>query len=453
MIFGRIYTFYPPKWIFLCSIGIFEVGSAVCGAAPSSTSFIVGRAIAGLGSCGIFSGAIVIIVDNVEMQKRPMYIGFMGAMFGISSVVAPLLGGAFTDKVSWRWCFYINLPIGAVAVLIIIFLLKTTPPPNPNQASGIRERISQLDPLGTVCFLPGIICLLLALQWGGSTYAWNNGRIIALFVVFGVLLIAFVAVQIWKGDTATVPPRLIKQRSVAAGLFYSMCVGASMMSVIYYLPVWFQAIKNATAVKSGIMNIPLVLSLVIGSIIAGTCISRIGYYTPFMLLSTTLMSIGAGLLTTFQTTTGHEKWIGYQVLYGFGLGLGMQQASVAAQTVLSRKDVPTGASLMQFGSAFGGSVFVSVAQNIFTNRLIKDLVKALPQSGMDIVGTVVNTGATELNGTIDHRFLPTVLKAYNDAISVAFTVALCISCISIIGDWPWSGGALKGASDSSNIYR
>lgn len=418
----------------LSAIALFEIGSAVCGAAPNSTSFIIGRAIAGLGSCGIFSGAIVVTASSVPLQKRPMLTGFMGAIFGVASVVAPLMGGAFTDRVSWRWCFYINLPIGAVAVLIIVLILKASPPPNPSAASTTRERLAQLDPLGTLCFLPGIACLLLALQWGGSKYAWDNARIIVLFVLFGVLMILFVAIQIWKQDTATVPPRIIKQRSVAFGFCFTICVAGSMMLFVYYLPIWFQAIKGVSAVKSGIMNIPVVLSLVLGSIIAGVSVSRMGYYVPFMYASTVIMSIGAGLLTTFTTTTDHQKWIGYQVVYGFGLGLGMQQASVAAQTVLEKKDIPTGAALMMLAQSLGGSIFLSIGETVFTNGLIAHLQEALHgQNGDDFAHLVANTGATDLRNAIDPKFLPLVLKAYNAAVTKTFTVALCLCCISLLG--------------------
>ncbi|KKA24338.1 Efflux pump antibiotic resistance protein [Rasamsonia emersonii CBS 393.64] len=434
LLYGRFYTFYSPKWVLLSAIALFEIGSAVCGAAPNSTSFIIGRAIAGLGSCGIFSGAIVVTASSVPLQKRPMLTGFMGAIFGVASVVAPLMGGAFTDRVSWRWCFYINLPIGAVAVLIIVLILKASPPPNPSAASTTRERLAQLDPLGTLCFLPGIACLLLALQWGGSKYAWDNARIIVLFVLFGVLMILFVAIQIWKQDTATVPPRIIKQRSVAFGFCFTICVAGSMMLFVYYLPIWFQAIKGVSAVKSGIMNIPVVLSLVLGSIIAGVSVSRMGYYVPFMYASTVIMSIGAGLLTTFTTTTDHQKWIGYQVVYGFGLGLGMQQASVAAQTVLEKKDIPTGAALMMLAQSLGGSIFLSIGETVFTNGLIAHLQEALHgQNGDDFAHLVANTGATDLRNAIDPKFLPLVLKAYNAAVTKTFTVALCLCCISLLG--------------------
>jgi MFS family permease len=431
--------------VFLSAIALFEIGSAVCGAAPNSTSFIVGRAIAGLGSCGIFSGAIVLIANSVPLQRRPMLTGFLGAVFGISSVVAPLMGGAFTDRVSWRWCFYINLPIGAVAVVIIVIILKASPPPNPSSASTIGERFAQLDPLGTLCFLPGVVCLLLALQWGGSKYAWDNGRIIVLFVLFGVLIIAFVAIQIWKQDTATVPPRIIMQRSVAAGAFYAVCVGGAMMMFVYYLPVWFQAIKGVSAVKSGIMNLPIVLSLVVATIIAGTCVTRMGYYTPFLYASTVITSIGAGLLTTFTTTTDHQKWIGYQVLYGFGLGLGMQQPSVAAQTVLAKKDIPTGASLMMLSQSLGGAIFLSVGETVFTNSLITHLQQAVPsQNGSDFAQLVVNAGATNLRNIIDPKFLPLALKAYNAAITKTFTVGLCLCCISLLGAVAVEWKSVKG---------
>ncbi|OJJ44353.1 hypothetical protein ASPZODRAFT_101369 [Penicilliopsis zonata CBS 506.65] len=432
LLFGRVYTFYPPKWVFLAAIAIFEVGSAVCGAAPSSTIFIVGRAVAGLGAAGIFSGAVVIIVDSVPLHKRPMYTGFLGAMFGISSVVAPLLGGAFTDRVSWRWCFYVNLPIGAVAVAVIMLILRTTQPPNPSPAKTLRERIWLLDPLGNLCFFPGIVCLLLALEWGGSKYAWNNGRIISLFVLFGVLTLAFIALQIQRQEQATVPPRIVMQRSIPPAMLYSLCVGASMMLMVYYLPIWFQAIKGVSAMKSGLMNLPLVLSLVLGSILAGILVSKLGYYTPFLLLGTILSAVGIGLITTFTPTTNLPKWLGYQVLYGLGLGVGMQQPNVAAQTVLPRQDVPTGIALLMFMQSLGGSLFLSVGENVFTNRLIGDL-SSLSLQGVDVVQVVLGSGATDLRDKVAAQDLPPVLAAYNDSIRSVFIVALAVVCASIVG--------------------
>lgn len=372
----------------------------------------------------------MIIVHCVPLHRRPMYTGFMGAVFGISSVIAPLMGGAFTDRVTWRWCFYINLPIGAVVIFIIILILEPMPPPNPSTEKSLAGRLRKLDPLGTLFFLPSIVCLLLALQWGGAKYAWSNGRIIALFVLFGVLLITFIGIQLWRQEEATVPPRLIKQRTVACGMWYTTCLGGSMMVFVYYIPIWFQAIKGVSAVQSGIMVLPLVLGLVIASTSAGILVSKLGYYNPFLYASVIVMSIGAGLFTTFTTTTDHPKWIGYQVIFGFGLGLGMQQASVAAQTVLPKKDVATGISLMMLGQTLGGSIFISVGQTVFANKLITELQQVL--SG-NLAALVTNIGATDLRNVVQPQDLPAVLTAYNAALDKTYVLGVCLACLAAIG--------------------
>ena len=427
LIMGRIYTFYNPKWVFLYAIGVFEVGSAICGAAPNSTAFIVGRAVAGTGSSGIFSGAIVIIMNLVPLHKRPILMGLVGAVFGVSSVIGPLLGGVFTTKVSWRWCFYINLPVGGVAIIILILLLHI--PKAKKAGTPWRQQVLQLDPLGTAIFIAGIVCLLLALQWGGSTYPWGNGRIIALLVLFVVCILVFIGIQIWKGETATVPPRIVTQRSIAAGMWSQFCVGAAMMTLVYYIPIWFQAIKDVNAIKSGIDTLPLLLSLVVSSISAGFLVTKIGYYTPFMIGNSVIMSIAAGLITTWTPDTMHQKWIGYQVLFGFGLGMGMQQASLAAQAVLPRKDAPIGIALVMFCQQLGGAVFVSVGESVFTNQLVKGLRNVAGISA----AAVVNTGATDLRHVVDPSNLHGVLVAYNGALTKTFTVVLAMSCFSIIG--------------------
>ena len=462
LIMGRVYTFYSPKWVFCNSIILFEIGSAICGAAPNSTVFIVGRAVAGTGSSGIFSGAIVIIMYLVPLHKRPVLQGFMGAIFGIASVIGPLMGGAFTTKVSWRWCFYINLPVGGLAIAVLVLILHL--PAAKKAGTPWRQQVDQLDPIGTVSFVSGIVCLLLALQWGGSTYAWGNGRIIALLVLFVLCISVFIGVQIWKKETATVPPRIVMQRSIAAAMWSQFCVGSAMMTLIYYVPIWFQAIKDVNAIKSGIDILPLVLALIVTGIVSGFLVSKIGYYTPFMIASSVIMSIGAALITTWSPDTTHPKWIGYQVVFGFGLGMGMQQASLAAQAVLARKDAPIGIALVMFCQQFGGAVFVSVGQSVFTNQLVKGLRQVAGISP----ALVANTGATSIRDVVNTSNLHGVLVAYNGALRKAFTVALAMSCFSIIGalciEWKnikppkkqagevekGDGGSEKGEADVEN---
>lgn len=371
------------------------------------------------------SGAIVIMTHTVPLSKRPIFMGCFGAMFGIASVIGPLLGGAFTTRISWRWCFYINLPIGAVSILVVLLVLQLPAPTNANLS--YRDRLWRLDPIGTLFFLPAIVCLLLALQWGGSVYPWNSGRIITLLVIMVFFLAIFIIVQTWREEMATIPPRIISQRSIAAGFWYALFSGASQMSVIYFLPIYFQAIKGSTPIESGIQILPMIFATVVASITAGIATQKLGYYVPFMLAASILLPIGAGLLTTLTIDSTTAQWIGYQIFFGFGLGLGMQQAGLAAQTVLARKDVAAGASLIFLAQALGGAVFVSVGESVFINHLASGLAK----SGFDST-TVVSTGATDLRSVFGDN-ISNLLPIYDTALSNAFFVAVGTSCCLVFG--------------------
>lgn len=294
-------------------------------------------------------------------------------------------------------------------------------------AEPLSRQIIRLDPLGTVLFLPGVVSLLLALQWGGSTYPWSDGRIIALFVVAGVLVISFAGVQVWRQETATIPPRILSQRSIAFGSVFAMFIGGGLISMLYYLAIWFQAVKGTTAVQSGIDTIPMVLGLVAGAIISGSIITATGYYVPWMFVSTVLMSTGAGLITTFKLDTGSPAWIGYQVLFGLGLGVGMQQPSLAAQTVLAGKDVSIGIALMFFFQSLGGAIFFSIGESAFANHL----ASALPGiPGVD-VPAVLAAGATDLKRVVPPDALHDVLVVYNNAIQKPFITATAVAAAMI----------------------
>ncbi|KAJ6014159.1 hypothetical protein N7540_008750 [Penicillium herquei] len=425
LLWGRIYTFYPTKIVFLVAVLVFEIGSAVCGAAPNSKAFIVGRAIAGIGSAGIFNGSTVIITQILPLHKRPLFVGLMGSTFGIASIAGPLLGGAFTDQVTWRWCFYINLPIGGLAFIIAALFLRA---PNLDTTLSLKRQLIRLDPLGTVLFLPGVVCLLLALQWGGSTFAWSSARIIVLFILSGILLISFACVQLWRKEDATIPPRIIKQRSVASGAVYTSCLAGAMISMLYALPLWFQGVKGTTAVQSGIDNIPMVLSLVVASILSGAMITRTGYYVPFMFVSAIFMAIGSGMITTFNLDTGNSAWIGYQVLFGLGLGMGMQQPTMGAQTVLDKADISTGVALMFLFQSLGGAVWVAVSQNLYTGYLTNKLQNI---SGIN-TDTILNAGATGLADIVPTEKRHPVLVVFNRALQRAFIVPVALSCAMIL---------------------
>jgi MFS family permease len=286
--FGKLYNLFPTKWVFLSSLGVFELGSLVCAVTPTSIGLIMGRVIAGAGSGGIFAGAILTIAATTPLEQRSIYNGMLGAIYALASIVGPLMGGAFTALVTWRLCFYINLPIGLITAICVLIFLDKKVGHKPEFELKLREKLVQFDLLGLAAFIPFIVCLLLALQWGGSTFAWSDGRIIALLVLAGLLLIAFTVIQIRQGDKATVPPSVVSNRTVWSCSLYMFMLFGSYIAIIYYLPIWLQAILALSPVQSGIDLLPLILPTVVFAIIAGGLVAWTGYYTWTCILSSLL---------------------------------------------------------------------------------------------------------------------------------------------------------------------
>lgn len=314
----------------------------------------------------------------------------------------------------------------------------------------LKLKLLKLDPIGTFFLSTSIICLLLALQWGGSTYAWSNDRITTLLTLFVALFIGFVLVQVFMQDTATIPASVIKNRSVLSALWYVTWLASTMMVLVYYIPEYFQLNKGVDAVHSGIMNLPMVISLVVGSLSSGFIVTKIGYYTPMAIVSACLMPIGAGLISTWNHNTSAAEWICFQIIFGLGLGLGLQQAGLAAQTVLPKHEVPLGVSLMFLGQMLGGSVFVSAAQNVFASQLVKG-VASIPAFSKD-PASIVTLGATQLRSLAGPQYLNVLYSAYNSALRSVFLLATALSCLCILGaatlEWKSVKGKGKKPSES-----
>jgi len=214
------------------------------------------------------------------------------------------------------------------------------------------------------------------------------------------------------------------------GSLFIFCFGASFFLFIYFIPIWFQAVKGTTATESGIRTLPFLLANTIMVVVSGALVTKIGYYTPFIWAAVVFMSVGAGLLTTLDVNSGTGKWIGYQIIYGIGGGLGFQQSVMAAQTVLGLNDISIGTAIMLFVQLFGGAIFVSAGNNIFNTRLVSNLLKQVPDLDPQIV---ISAGATGLRKVVSAQDYPAVLLAYNDALIKAFQIGLILSCLSAIG--------------------
>lgn len=309
------------------------------GVAPNSIALIVGRAITGVGGAGISSGAFTIIALSAPPSQRPAYIGILGASYGVAAAIGPLVGGAFTSHVTWRWCFYINLPIGGVAGGVILFFYRT-PPPLPFLDAPLKEKILQMDLPGTLVLISALVCYVLALQWGGITLPWSDSKVVGTLIGFGALLVVYGLLQWSQRERAAMIGRLFRRNVIIMMVYIDLLAGTFFL-LVYYLPIYFQVVSGASAAQSGINNLPLILAQSVATVISGVTLSKIPYPQPFLLAGAALTAIGSGLLYTLEVNTGSGKWIGYQLLAGIGIGWCFQVPVVTAQASVGPEDLPS----------------------------------------------------------------------------------------------------------------
>jgi MFS family permease len=429
-LFGKLYNNFPVKPVLLTAIATFLVGSVLSSTAKSSLMFTVGRAVTGLGAAGIFAGGFTTAVYIVPLRWRPVFNGTLSGIESVAVISAPLLGGVLVQTLSWRWCFYINLPIGGLAFLVTLFFFPNLKGHGANSTASWRTKLDKLDLFSTAIFVPALTCLFIALSWAGLKYPWSDARVIALFALFGVLFSVFGVMQYRKGDDAVLPLRIIKQRSIMAGLVFSLCTNGAMNVLEFYLPTYYQAVREYPPAKSGYMMAPILAGFMIAVILHGAGTSILGYYKGFMLFASIAMPLAAGLMTTWQASTSFAQLIIYSALAGFAGGIGFQAPQSAVQTVLPVSDVSMGLSVILFAQNFGPALFVAVAQTIFTNQLSTNL------KGLGIVlspGEIEKLGLTDIKKAISPSLWEGALDSIDKSLVQTWYLVIGLTCVSMIG--------------------
>ncbi|KAJ7221873.1 ABC transporter [Mycena rebaudengoi] len=419
LLFGKILSIAPGKSVFLVAIAIFVFGSLLCALATSVDFLIVGRVIAGVGAAGIWVAVLTIIGNITKLESRPLLLGSFGAVFAISSIVGPLLGGVFAQKLTWRWCFWINLPLGAVTILAVLFTLPNYKSSRKSSWRGWLE----LDWTGSILSVATVVLFLLPLQMGGNERPWRDPVVISLFCVSGALLGLFFFCEYRQRDNAILPLALLLRPTQAGACLTSFFLYICFVLGTYYLPFFYQA-KGHSPTKSGIDILPYMLSGVLSAAGAGAIVNFTHRFWPFLFFPPLLAAVAAGLMTTVRSSTPPAVVIGFQILFGCGVGAAMQSPILAVQAdfVDEPERIPQATSLVSFSQLLGLAVGVAAGGAVFGNELEKQLTVQAPFLSGDL--RTILKGSVKLISALPPDEQTAVVRAYTQSLSAVYYIAI-----------------------------
>ena len=437
-LYGKLGDQYGRKVVLQGALALFILGSALCGLSQNLDELIAFRAIQGLGGGGLMVSAQAAIGDVVPPRERGRYTGLFGGVFALASVAGPLLGGFLTSSLSWRWIFYVNLPLGVLA----FFVLAATLP-----AAAERARHA-IDYLGTALLAAGLSAIVLVASLGGTSVAWGSPLILALAIAGVILLASFIAVE-RRAREAVLPPRLLRNQVFLVTSAVGFVVGFALFGAVTYLPLFLQVVKGASPTGSGLQLLPLMGGLLLTSIGSGQVITRTGRYKVFPIVGTAVMVVGLYLLSTLDSSSSVGMVFAFMFVLGLGLGMVMQVLVLAVQNAVEYSDLGVATSGATLFRSIGGSLGTATLGAIFSNRLSEQLKALLPAgaAGAGNGGEVNPKQIAGLPPTLHNDYL----HAFTSSLSGVFLVASAVALVAFLLSWFIRELALRDTITSGDV--
>lgn len=426
-LWGKISDLYGRKRLYQLAIVIFVVGSMLIGLSQNLTMLVAFRAVQGLGAGGLMALSQAIIGDIVSPRERGRYQGYMGSVFAFSSVVGPLLGGFFVDHLSWRWCFYINLPVGIVALLVTSAVLHV----------DFRRTQHRIDYAGAALLVAGASPLLLMLEWGGREYEWGSPTTIGLGV-FGVAMLALFVVQERRASEPILPLRLFRMRVFTVSTLGSFVVGLAMFGAVIFLPQYLQIVRGKSPTTSGLYMLPMMAGMMTTMIGTGRLIARTGRYRRFPIMGFTVLPVGLWLLSMLDVDSTFLQMAVSMFIVGIGIGLVMQVLVLATQNAVPHQELGVATSAVTFFRSMGGAVGVAAFGAIMSNRLDFHIPRLLPEGAM---ARITGSAGGDLSGLLGSpeqiRNLPpaisgAIVEGFARSLHVVFLFAIPAAVIGLV---------------------
>lgn len=434
LVWGKIYSQFNSKWFYIGTVALFEIGSAICGAAPSMNVMILGRALCGVSGSGIYVGIMTLLAQTTTLQERPIYIGGTGFTWGLGIVLGPIIGGAFSDSpATWRWAFYINLCVGAVFAPVYLFMIPSI---DPRLGVPIKERLRTIDYIGIIITFGAFTSGILAISWGGLTYPWDSGTIIGLFVCSGVLFVILGLQQVFTIGTTKadrlIPIEFFSDRMVMILFAVTAASGAAAFIPIYMVPIFFQFARGDAALDAGVRLLPFIIVMIVFIFSNGALMSRFGWYQPWYIIGGILAVIGGALMYTVDETTSVSRIYGYTVLIGGGVGMFIQASFSVAQAFVSPEKIASAIGFITCAQFAGITIALAIANTVYLNQSETGIEKILPNLTQAEIEIAMEGSGNTFMATLPVADQQAVLAVIDKAIAKTYILEITAGALVVV---------------------